>query len=374
MIPIQWGSMRAPVLNKAKCVDAEKRFLIALTRRRNDLIRIISIFFVFFANLAHAELISGSRFSHGNWTGGAYTDDNTGDFSYCAVSTGYVSGNDLYFALTKDYIFRIGMSRGKGGYTGYTAFPTTITIDRHPSVYPTASVFGDLAIVDMPDMDTALNQIKRGRTLWINSQFGNIPFDLTGTNRVLTKAYDCARRYFNYKGNPAGAAAPEIAEFGQADLFKLATYTLTDLKIADFDFLTDDEISKMLPNLQSNERVFWKSQRSGLIGGVIATHEPNLTDLKQSDSLDLGYLSSLCAGDVLTGALTVKGTEFPMRELVTRCMEDDAVATINATKFKVGEFVVYIVIAAPEAQTVINDPSETSRDLAVKAVKFIKPD
>jgi hypothetical protein len=55
-------------------------------------------------------------------------------------------------------------------------------------------------------------------------------------------------------------------------------------------------------------------------------------------------------------------------------MEDDAVATINATKFKVGEFVVYIVIAAPEAQTVINDPSETSRDLAVKAVKFMKPD
>jgi hypothetical protein len=126
------------------------------------------------------------------------------------VSTGYVSGNDLYFALTKDYIFRIGMSRRKGGYTGYTAFPTTITIDRHPSVYPTASVFGYLAIIDMPDMDTALNQIKRGRTLWINSQFGNITFDLTGTNRVLTKAYDCARRYFNYKGNPLGAAAPEM--------------------------------------------------------------------------------------------------------------------------------------------------------------------
>ena len=47
----------------------------------------------------------------GNWTGGAYTNNDTGAFSHCAVSADYRSGVLLLFSVTRDLQWSMGFSK-----------------------------------------------------------------------------------------------------------------------------------------------------------------------------------------------------------------------------------------------------------------------
>ena len=51
------------------------------------------------ANSASAEKISDLR--AGAWKGGAYSNNNTGEFSHCAASARYKSGTSLLFSVTR---------------------------------------------------------------------------------------------------------------------------------------------------------------------------------------------------------------------------------------------------------------------------------
>jgi len=327
----------------------------------------------FLASSAFAGYIEGSRITYGNWTGGAYFDDETGAFSHCAVSARYLTGNTLFFSLTREYLFNVGVQTPEPLFKDYREFQTTVKIDKFDAVFPNATVIDDnFALVTMPNLDIALDQIKRGRTLWINSKFGQVPFDLTGTFRVLDKTFLCARNYYNYQANAKTRSASSSSNFDQSILYKLATYNLNDLQIKEFDFMTDSEVKQLMPKLNNNNYVLWKAFDGALIGGVLAAYEPNLKDLKESDAADLAFLSSLCGGDVLTGALKVKNSEVPMRELITQCVDSEKFSTINFTKFKLNDHVIYVGLAASDLQSKVEDTSKVSRDLAIKAVSFIQ--
>lgn len=333
----------------------------------------IFTFFYFLATSAFAGFIEGSRIIYGNWEGGAYFDDQTGLFSHCAVSARYVTGNTLYFSLTREYSFNIGVTTTDPIFKGHEQFPTTVKVDRFDAVFPTATVLeDDFAMVRMPNLEVAFDQIKRGRTLWINSQFGQSPFDLTGTYRVLNKTYACARNYYNYQTGKKSGSSNSSPNFDKSILYKLATYNLSDLQIRDFDFLTEEQVKRLMPNLNNDNYVFWEALDGAIIGGVLAAYEPNLKDLKESDAADLAFLSTLCGGDVLTGALTVKSSEIPMRELITQCIDNEKFSKINFTKFKLDDHVIYVGLAASDLQSKIDDTSKASRDLAIKAVSFIQ--
>lgn len=51
----------------------------------------------------------------GNWQGGAYTDDNSGNFTHCAAGASYQSG--IYFLVLVDAAghWRLGFSHQAGG-------------------------------------------------------------------------------------------------------------------------------------------------------------------------------------------------------------------------------------------------------------------
>jgi hypothetical protein len=67
---------------------------------RRCAVAIVILLGVIFANSnAQARGPYGS-IDVGNWKGGAYTDDRTGAFSYCAAGTQYTSG--IYFVVTID--------------------------------------------------------------------------------------------------------------------------------------------------------------------------------------------------------------------------------------------------------------------------------
>jgi len=56
---------------------------------------IAAVIFAAVSSPPEAGEIPRTAFASGNWSGAAYTDDETGQFSHCAMSGSYVSGDDL---------------------------------------------------------------------------------------------------------------------------------------------------------------------------------------------------------------------------------------------------------------------------------------
>ena len=93
--------------------------------------------------------------------------------------------------------------------------------------------------------------------LRVQSKFGEVPFDLTGTSRALAAVYQCAVSNQAYRAAPAPVAASSL---DPAILMQVAAGNITALGVSDFAFLTAAEISEMFPNTRTDiQRVFWRS-------------------------------------------------------------------------------------------------------------------
>ncbi|MBD3765470.1 MAG: hypothetical protein IE927_12280 [Rhodobacterales bacterium] len=87
---------------------------------------------------ARAEYIPGSDFAFGNWEGAAYTFDETGRFSHCAISASFVSGDILHFSVNAQVSVSIGIESAGWGLTPGETFAITASIDRRRSFRGTA--------------------------------------------------------------------------------------------------------------------------------------------------------------------------------------------------------------------------------------------
>ena len=152
-------------------------------------------------SVAQAEVIQGSDFSHQNWSGAAYTFEGTGQFSHCAVSAGYVSGDELLMSVNADATVTVGVVSATWRMTPGQSLDARLTVDRRAPFFGTANAINEqFAALVLPDIDAALTALKRGRTLVVETSVGQGTYDLTGTSRALDKTLQCAVDYINYGG------------------------------------------------------------------------------------------------------------------------------------------------------------------------------
>ena len=79
-------------------------------------------------SFAQAELIRGSQFTFQNWSGEAYTDSNTGAFSHCVVSADYVSGDTLFFSVTRGGEVGVGVTSPYMNLNPGSQFPVALYV------------------------------------------------------------------------------------------------------------------------------------------------------------------------------------------------------------------------------------------------------
>ena len=87
----------------------------------------------------------------GNWKGGAYTNDQTGDFSHCAAGVGYDSG--IYFMVTIDQGagWSLGLHNPKWTLTKNQEFRMALTFDgQRPFNVQGSALSENLIRVPMP--------------------------------------------------------------------------------------------------------------------------------------------------------------------------------------------------------------------------------
>lgn len=289
--------------------------------------------------IASADEIPGTRIYYGNWSGAAYTFDD-GSFSHCVVSAAYNHGNTLFFSVNIDATVSVGVASPNEIFTPNQEFPVALYVDRRAPFYGNATaVDPTFAILTIADLDRALDSFRRGQTLVVQSQFGEVPFDLTGTSRALAMVFECAVQNQHYR-----APAPAVSnnQLDPAVLMQVAAGNITALGVTDFEFLSGAEVLELFPKADpSIQRVFWRSPSLGLLSGVMVSPRGEVSDLKVGDANDLALLASLCGGDFVTGVRQLPEVKVDMREIRAACTAGESSSEHYLTKFFIGESIVY---------------------------------
>ena len=135
----------------------------------------------------------------GSWTGGAYTNDQTGAFSHCAASAEYRSGIVLLFSVTRDQQWSMGFSKPSWQLTPGKEYPVQYKVDRGRVLEGTAVARSkSLAQVMLPAKNNLFHSFRRGKILRVGAAQEVLEFALTGTSRMLSRLLRCSERYKNY--------------------------------------------------------------------------------------------------------------------------------------------------------------------------------
>ena len=317
---------------------------------------------------AFAEMIPRSEFAYQNWQGAAYTFEGTSDFSHCVISASYVSGDILYLSVNAGGTVGVGVQSSNLRLSVGETFPVTLMIDGRAPIYATATAATtDFATLNIPNFDSAMTALKKGRGLRVDSAVGQASYDLTGTFHALDATKECAFKNMSYNG-----PLPPTTNSNAVDktiLFQVATQMIADLQLTDFKYMTQQE---GIDTFQT-DGVFWTSGANGLVGGVASVPKGPMLTLSETDGGDVTFLSKRCKGNLATSFRAIPATEVLIREIRAICVESGVVTESYMTKALVGDNVVYTMLIFDGAAAA-NEPvsrDEVSANVALKTASFI---
>ncbi len=160
----------------------------------------------------------------GNWKGGAYTNDQTGEFTHCAAGAGYDSG--IYFMVTVDQGagWALGFHNPKWTLNNNQTFQIALTFDgQRPFNVQGLAISGNLIRVPMPVNSTLIAEFRKAKAMTAFTQGQLFQFKLDQTAVLLPALANCVAVVkqqgianagdFSVKAAPkplAAAAAPPV--------------------------------------------------------------------------------------------------------------------------------------------------------------------
>lgn len=150
-----------------------------------------------------------------NWTTGAYTNDQTGEFTRCSMSVAYKSGISLLFSIDKKYDWAMALINDKWRLNVGETHQVSFRIDNSGAIYSNAKVLTQSMIgIELTDTTQIFNAFRRGQLLVVTAGREDFNFRLDGTSDGLAWLLRCVKRWENYEPpranstNPFGPAAP----------------------------------------------------------------------------------------------------------------------------------------------------------------------
>src|SRR5579883_3134389 len=122
----------------------------------------------------------------GNWKGGAYTNDQTGEFSHCAAGTQYQSG--IYFVVSIDAKsgWSLAFAHEKWSLTNGQAFPIELTFDgQTPFHVHGVPLNKQMLRVPMPINSALIAEFRKAKAMSAFTQGHLFQFSLDQTGQLL---------------------------------------------------------------------------------------------------------------------------------------------------------------------------------------------
>jgi hypothetical protein len=141
-------------------------------------------------------------FSIGNWHGGGFTDDSSGQFSHCVMSANYQSGITLHVSVTSNLSWLLGFSNPTWRLTVGQPIPVDLTFDGRGPLRVSAVPRGQgFAVVEMPPTGPVISAFRNAHLMMAftnGSQFG---FALKKTDQLLPALVKCVQSRGEAIGN-----------------------------------------------------------------------------------------------------------------------------------------------------------------------------
>ena len=165
------------------------------------------------SSAAHAAIVE--EFKAQDWDGTAFTSDDTGEFSHCAVYASYRNGSTLYFSYEAAESWYLSVSNDSWSLTEGDNYEIKFKIDRRGEIEGTGIALANDQIGLPVEADHPfVGQVRRGNQLTITLQDQDYVFELSNSNRAMNAAQACVRRHVAagtqtpvMSGEPADQAA-----------------------------------------------------------------------------------------------------------------------------------------------------------------------
>lgn len=203
------------------------------------------------------------------WTTGAYSDDETGEFSHCATSIPYKSGISLFFFIGSDFHWFMAFYNPAWKLSQGTSYPVTYSIDTGQPISAQAKVLDtSLVGVNLLNSDELFAAFRRGHILTVRAAGDEFFFHLANSSKALAETLVCASRYAAKRStNPFLATAPPVEESTiysdpalKAEALTLTANLLANAGVTGFQLISD------VPEDVSFFHAMWVAPN--LIGGV----------------------------------------------------------------------------------------------------------
>jgi hypothetical protein len=128
------------------------------------------------------------------WSGGAYTDDHTGEFSNCIASANYKSGINFGVLVTKNVTWALAFSHPNWSLTPGQKIPIVLSFDgRNTFNVNGVAMAAAGVIVPMPDNSDLVKSFRAARTMSAFAQGNLFQFNLNGTSVLLPALVTCVK-------------------------------------------------------------------------------------------------------------------------------------------------------------------------------------
>lgn len=168
-------------------------------------------------------------FQVGLWSGGAYTDDRSGEFSHCSAGVAYDSGIDMFIVSTEAHGWWLGFTNPQWSLTPGASIPAKLGFDGRSAPEALAKVAnGQLLLVPMPEDSRLIATFRRSSQLAVTALELSFSLSLGGTSAVMAELTNCVRTAVALEAAAAkpaptqalqaspAAAAPAPASAGEA--------------------------------------------------------------------------------------------------------------------------------------------------------------
>ena len=218
-----------------------------LVMKRHDVV--LALFLSALALICAAEARGPyGTISVGNWKGGAFTNDQTGEFSHCGATAMYQNG--IYFVVMIDGkpSWSLGFAHDNWTLSTGKAFPIQLTFDgQAPFNVHGIAITDKLLRVLMPDNSSLITQFRKAKSMSAYAQGQLLQFNLDQTAQLLPTLANCVVKVKQYGIANAGdfslpappkpaarvaAAGPDAAVPSEAKSAKLVDQTGTGFVVS----------------------------------------------------------------------------------------------------------------------------------------------
>ncbi len=152
-------------------------------------------------------------FQVGLWSGGAYTDDRTGDFTHCSAGVTYDSGINMFILVTSSYRWWLGFVDPQWTFAPNAKMAVELLLDGGPRLAMVGTVPSPLVLsVPLPSDPHLIDRLGRSSELNLIAEGRPFFFKLSGTPAVTDELKNCVQRSLALETHiPATIASAELA-------------------------------------------------------------------------------------------------------------------------------------------------------------------